>query len=88
MSTLRKRHRRRLSQGEARPCDGMRQINAHAAGVDIGAHEIMARVPDGADQQLVRAFGPYTAELDAVADWFVDVGKVLLRSIVQRVELP
>jgi transposase len=74
MSTLSKRHRRRSSQGEARPFDGMRTLNAHAAGVDIGAHEIMACVPDGDDQQLVRAFGTYTADLESLADWFMDRG--------------
>jgi transposase len=74
MSKLSKRHRRRASQGEARPFDGMRKINTHAAGVDIGAHAIMACVPDGDDQQPVRAFGTYTADLDALADWFVDRG--------------
>jgi hypothetical protein len=52
----------------------MRQVNRHAAGVDIGAHEIMACVPDGDAQQLVRAFGTYTADLDTLADWFVDRG--------------
>jgi transposase len=52
----------------------MRQVNRYAAGVDIGAHEIMACVPDGDDQQLVRAFGTYTADLDTLADWFVDRG--------------
>jgi hypothetical protein len=34
----------------------------------------MACVPDGDDQQLVRAFGTSTADLDALADWFVDRG--------------
>jgi hypothetical protein len=72
MSTLSKRNRSRSSPGEARPFDGMRKINPHAAGVDIGAHEIVACVPDGDDQHLVRAFGTSTAALDAVADWFVD----------------
>jgi hypothetical protein len=52
----------------------MRQVNPHAAGVDIGAHEIMACVPVGDDQQLVRAFGTSTADLDALADGFVDCG--------------
>jgi len=74
MSKLSTRHRIRSSQGEARPCDGMRPVNPHAAGVDIGAHEIMAGVPVGDDQQLVRAFGPSTADLDALADWLVDRG--------------
>src|SRR5712691_9683713 len=74
MSTLSKRHRARSSQGETRPFEGMRTVNLHAAGVDSGAHEIMACVPDGDDQQLVRAFGTYTADLEALADWFMDRG--------------
>jgi len=52
----------------------MRKITAQAAGVDIGAHEIVACVPDGEDQQLVRTFGTYTADLQTLADWFVDRG--------------
>jgi len=40
----------------------------------MGAHEIMACVSDGDDPQLGRAFGTYTAELDAVVDWCVDRG--------------
>src|SRR5689334_20542364 len=52
----------------------MRQVNLYAAELDIGAHAIMACVPDGDDQQLVRAFGPSTAALDTLADWFVDRG--------------
>ena len=74
MSKLSKRHRVRSSQGEIRPFEGMRTVNPHAAGVDIGAHEIMACVPDGDDQQLVRAFGTYTADLESLADWFIDRG--------------
>jgi hypothetical protein len=74
MSKLSKRNHRRSSPGEARPFEGMRQGNSHAAGVDIGAHEIVAGVPDGDDQPIVRAFGPYTADLEAWADWFVDRG--------------
>ena len=72
MSTLRKPHRLRSSQGEARPFDGMRKITPQAAGVAMGAHAIMACVPDGDDHQLVRAFGTYTAALDTLADWFGD----------------
>jgi len=60
---------------EARPFAGMRQVNANAAGVDIGAHEIMVCVPCGQDmsgeggQQLVRAFGNYTVDLQAIGQW-------------------
>jgi transposase len=52
----------------------MRQLNPHAAGVDIGAHEIVACVPDGHDRQIVRTFGTYTADLHALADWLIDRG--------------
>jgi transposase len=52
----------------------MRQVNPHAAGVDIGAQEIVACVPDGNAQQIVRPFGTYTADLQSLADWFVDRG--------------
>jgi transposase len=74
MSKLSQRHRARSSQGEARPFAGMRQVSPHAAGVDIGAHEIVVCVPDGADQQIVRTFGTYTAALQTLADWLVDRG--------------
>jgi transposase len=74
MSTRSKRNRRRSSPGAARPCEGLRQVTPHAAGVDIGAQEIMACVPDGDDPQIVRPFGTYTADLDALADWVVDRG--------------
>ena len=42
MSTRSQRHRLRSSQGAARPFDGMRQRNIHAAGVASGAHAMMA----------------------------------------------
>lgn len=67
MSQRSTRHRGPSSQGEACPFAGLRPVNPHAAGVDIGAHEMMACVLVGDDQQLVRAFGTYTAELDALA---------------------
>jgi hypothetical protein len=73
-STLSKRQGSRASPGEIRPFDGLRKLTPPAAGGDIGAHAILAGVPDGDDQQLVRAFGPYTAALDALADWCVDRG--------------
>ncbi len=74
MSKLRKRNRARSSQGATRPFEGMRQVHPHAAGVDIGAHEIVACVPDGDDQQIVRTFGTDTVDLQTLADWFVDRG--------------
>jgi transposase len=74
VSTLSRRHRTRSSQGATRPFEGMRTVTPHAAGVDIGAHAIMACVPDGDDQQIVRAFGTSTADLESLADWCIDRG--------------
>jgi transposase len=74
MRTLSRRHRVRSSQGDMRPCEGMRTVNPHAAGVARGAHASMAGVPDGDDQQLGRAFGTSTADLASLADWCIDRG--------------
>jgi transposase len=49
-------------------------INPHAAGVDIGSREHWACVPAGADPQPVRKFGTFTADLEAMAQWFKDCG--------------
>ena len=74
MRTLRRRHRARSSQGATRPFEGMRTVNPHAAGVEIGAHAIMACVPDGDDQQLVHACGTYPVDLASLLDWCIDRG--------------
>jgi hypothetical protein len=68
-------HRAQSSQEAIRAFDGMSTINACAAGVDMGAHAIMACGPDGDDQQIVRAFGPSTADCDSREDWFIDRGR-------------
>ncbi len=55
---------------EARPFQGMSMVNQNAAGVDIGAHEIMVCIPGADHTQLVRSFGNYTTDLYAIAKWF------------------
>ena len=59
---------------EARPFGGMSQVHAHAAGVDIGAHEIMVCVQGGDTTQLVRSFGSYTVDLQAIGTWLAEHG--------------
>ena len=54
---------------EARPFAGMSQVNAHVAGVDVGAHEIMVCVAGAEGTQLVRSFGSYTVDLHAIGMW-------------------
>jgi len=55
---------------EARPFDGLSKVNMNAAGVDIGATEIVACVSGGAEIQLVQGFGNYTSDLQAIGKWF------------------
>lgn len=74
MSKLSRRQHEHSAHGESRPFAGMHKVTAHAAGVDIGAHEIVACVPDGEEQQIVRTFGTYTADIQNLAAWFVDRG--------------
>jgi hypothetical protein len=52
----------------------MRRIQPHAAGIDIGAHEIWCCVPAEGNTQIVRLFGSYTIDLHAIADWFHEHG--------------
>jgi transposase len=59
---------------EARPFVGMSQVHAHAAGVDIGAHENMVCVQAGDTTQLVRSFGSYTVDLQAIGRWLEEHG--------------
>jgi transposase len=40
----------------------------------MGAHAMMAGVPDGDDQHLVRVFGTYTGAREGLADWGIDRG--------------
>ena len=47
----------------------LRVHNPGAAGLDIGAEEIWACVPVESDAQPVRAFGTFTPDLQALADW-------------------
>jgi transposase len=59
---------------EVRPFEGLSKVNQNAAGVDIGATEIVACVSDGEEVQLVKAFGNYTVDLHAICEWFRKYG--------------
>lgn len=64
--------KRKDATTEKRPFAGMRQVHPRAAGVDIGAHEIMVCVVNAESMQLVRAFGSYTADLQAIGRWLAE----------------
>jgi transposase len=49
-------------------------LNAHAAGIDVGASEHYVAVPADRDEQPVRRFGAFTEELHALAQWLLQCG--------------
>ena len=57
-------HRPRRPRTVSLPC-----VNPDAAGLDIGSEEIWACVPEDRDAEPVRAFGTFTPDLYALADW-------------------
>jgi len=54
--------------------DVLEQINLNAAGLDIGAEEIYVAVPKGRDEESVRAYPTFTADLHKLADWLETCG--------------
>jgi transposase len=54
--------------------ESLKQLNLHAAGVDIGATEIWIAVPETSSTESVRVFGTWTAELKAAAEWLQACG--------------
>jgi transposase len=66
---VKKKKKRTPGIEEAHAFSGMSRIHPHAAGVDIGAIEIVACVSGNENTQIVRAFGNYTVDLQALAQW-------------------
>jgi transposase len=66
---MRQRGRRTKGIEEAHPFAGMRQVNEKAAGVDIGAEEIVVCVAGDESTQIVKAFGNYTVDLQNIGKW-------------------
>jgi len=54
--------------------DGLPTIFANAAGMDIGADEIVVAVPPDRDPQPIRAFRTFTPDLDALVIWLLECG--------------
>ncbi|WP_203032039.1 hypothetical protein [Leptolyngbya sp. Cla-17] len=51
---------------DAPKLESLEQINLNAAGLDVGASEIYACVPEGRCQSSVRVFSSFTADLNAL----------------------
>ena len=69
MSQKRKKQKRKVVN-----LDSLEQINLDAAGLDIGAEEIYACVPEGRDRESVRCFGTFTVDLHSLEKWLRQCG--------------
>jgi len=49
-------------------------LNPDAAGIDLGSTGHFVSVPEDRDDEPIRQFGCYTAQLNAMADWLVECG--------------
>lgn len=52
----------------------LQHLNLNAAGIDIGSKSHFVAVPDGADDEPVREFECFTADLYRLADWLTHCG--------------
>lgn len=52
----------------------LQQVHLNAAGIDVGSEFHFVAVPPGRDQQPVRRFEAFTADLQALADWLRQCG--------------
>jgi transposase len=78
---MRKKSKRTPGIEEAHPFSGMSRVNPNAAGVDIGAVEIFACVSGDEATQIVKAFGNYTVDLQALGGWLKQYG---IRTVVME----
>jgi len=66
--------RKKSKDQKKRDIYALEQINLNAAGADIGASEIYVAVPPDRDEESVRSFLTFTADLYQLADWLANCG--------------
>jgi transposase len=66
--------RKRKNKKKVIDLDALEQINLNAAGIDIGAEEIFVAIPKGRDEETVRSFPTFTADLVQLANWLTACG--------------
>jgi len=52
----------------------LEHINQYAAGIDIGSRSHFVAIPEGIDEQSVREFSTFTADLERLAGWLNECG--------------
>ncbi|HEX3587312.1 MAG TPA: IS110 family transposase [Candidatus Angelobacter sp.] len=50
------------------------EVEANAAGLDVGARKVYVAVPEDRDAQPVRSFDSFTEDLERMADWLLECG--------------
>ena len=66
--------KRSKRQKKTKDLDALEQINLNAAGIDVGAEEVYVAVPKGRDDESVRSFPTFTADLHRLANWLAECG--------------
>ena len=61
-------------QAQEKRVPHLSQLNLDAAGIDVGAESHFVAVPEDRDEQCVREFGAFTADLYRLADWLKGCG--------------
>lgn len=74
MSRRTKSSRSHPGRTQKRIAGHLEKINLFAAGIDIGSEFHFVAVPEELDDQPVRSFGCFTADLEAMADWLKEGG--------------
>lgn len=69
MNPVKKPRRKQKTKKHSVSADSFTLINPNAAGIDIGSDTHWVAVPEDRDEQQVRSFGCFTADLHALADW-------------------
>jgi transposase len=69
-----KQHSPIPNRQSAKSASQLNPIHPNAAGIDIGSQHHWVCVPFGHDNECVKRFGCYTAELYAIADWLSECG--------------
>jgi transposase len=78
---LNRRQKRELAIRLNSADPGFEIVHRHAAGIDIGNESHYVAVPTGRDEQPVREFGSWTADLERMAQWLEACG---IESVVMQ----
>ncbi|HZU42994.1 MAG TPA: transposase [Terriglobales bacterium] len=78
---LNRRERRELARRLNLADPGFEIVHPDAAGIDVGNESHFVAVPPGRDEQPVREFGSWTADLERMAEWLKDCG---IKSVVMQ----